>query len=323
MPKDMTSIRHERLSRIMALFQSKTKVSHDTLKAVGEYASERTLQNDLHFLRETYGAEIEYSHYEKLYIMIYAGTFHINLKVTNREVEALTAGLKMASHFLPHLEKDAESLWNKLGNYIPSEVISWGADLARATVMAAPVAPVKAEVFNVLQEARHKKSTVNINYVAPGRESRVWLLSPYDIYFRGSAWYVVSYNHRHKNLGIHRLSRITRATLASEPYVPPEESGFTDDYVPSAWHINPGLEKHFIKLRISNPLADTLREIQWHPTQKIEEEPDGDIVLTAEVPHLDEVARWVLAGAPGVHVIEPDELKTMVREFAEKAIADL
>lgn len=323
MPKDMTSIRHERLSNIMALFQSHTKVSHDMLKTVGEYSSERTLQNDLRFLRETYNVDIRYDHHEKLYIMFYAGTFLINLKVTDREVEALTAGLKMVSHFLPHLGKDAESLWNKLGNHIPGEVISCGADLARATVMAAPVAPVNADVFNVLLEGRRKRSSVNIRYVSPGKESRVWLLSPYDIYYRGSAWYVVSYNHRHKNLGIHRISRITRASLTSEPYVSPEESGFNDDYVSSAWYINPGSEKHPIKLRISNPLAETLREIRWHPTQKIEEEQGGDIILTAEVPHLDEVARWVLAGAPAVHVLEPDELKIMVREFAEKAIADL
>lgn len=323
MAKDMTSVRHERLSRIMALFQSKTKVSHDTLKTVGEYASERTLQNDLHFLRETYGAEIQYNYYERLYIMIYAGTFQINLKVTKEEVETLTAGLKMASHFLPHLEKYADSFWEKLGNYIPNEVISWGADMARSTVMATPLAPVKAEAFNVLMEAKHNRNTVKISYASPGKKPRQWLLSPYDLYFRGNAWYLVSYNHSYKNLGIHRVSRIIKATLTDKPYVTPEESGFTDDYVASAWHINPGLEKHFIKLRISNPLADSLREIQWHPTQKIEDDINGDIILTAEVPYLNEVARWVLAGAPSVHVLEPDELKIMVRGFAEKAIADL
>ena len=63
-----------------------------------------------------------------------------------------------------------------------------------------------------------------------------------------------------------------------------------------------------------------MREIKWHPTQQIEELPDGNVILTAEVPYLDEVARWVLAGAPNAKVIEPKELKDMVKEFAMKAL---
>jgi len=43
---------------------------------------------------------------------------------------------------------------------------------------------------------------------------------------------------------------------------------------------------------------------KWHPTQKIEKSADGGIVLTAEIPHLPEVARWVLSGAPHIHVLE-------------------
>ena len=43
---------------------------------------------------------------------------------------------------------------------------------------------------------------------------------------------------------------------------------------------------------------------KWHPTQKIEESPEGGVILTAEVPHLPEVARWILSGAPHIHVLE-------------------
>ena len=75
-----------------------------------------------------------------------------------------------------------------------------------------------------------------------------------------------------------------------------------------------------MKIKLSGYLADSMREIKWHPTQKTEELPDGSLILTAQVPHLDEVARWVLAGAPNAKVIEPDELKYLVKEFAMKAI---
>ena len=322
MSKDMTSVRHDRLSKIMALLQSRIIVSHNALWETGGYNSERTLQNDLFYLRGAYGADIRYDFREKMYVLRHAGAFHINLKITKDEIEALTAGLKMAAHFLPHLDKKADSLWEKLADYIPQEIVSWGEELGRSAIMATPLAPVQREIFAALVEAKHTRNAVNIRYAAPTKPAKQWLLSPYAFYFRGSAWYMVSYNHTYQNLGIHRISRIKSASPAKEPYVPPEDAGFTEDYILSAWHITPGRERYFIKVHIKEPLADSFREIQWHPTQKISECTEGGIFLTAEVPYLQEVARWVLAGAPSVHVLEPYELKVMVKEFAEKAIAD-
>jgi len=320
MPKDMTSVRHDRLSRVMAFLQSKVKASHDEIFSVGEYSSNRTLQNDLYYLRGTYGADIKYNSRDKLYVLESSGVFHINLKLTNNEVEALTAGLSMVSHFLPHLKKPAELLWEKLSSYIPVDVISAGSEIVKSTMVGTPIAEVDAGVFNTLLEAKHKKSAVNILYSAPEKMPKQWVLSPYDFYFRGNAWYMVSYNHRFENLAIHRLSRIISASISIEDYVLPETAGFTEDYILSAWHVIPGFEKIPVKVRITEPLAESFREIKWHPTQKIEDSPEGGIILTAEVPNLYEIARWVMSGAPHIEVIEPVELKKIVRNFAKEIL---
>ena len=226
----------------------------------------------------------------------------------------------MATHFLPHLKNSADSLWNKLRKFIPDEIISHGSEIVRSTMMTSPVAKVDSEIFNILLEAKQEKKAVNILYTSPEKKPKQWILSPYDFYFRGNAWYMVSYNHKYENLGIHRVSRIISASISNEEYILPEVSGFTSDYISSAWHVIPGFEKIFIKVHITEPLAESFREIKWHPTQKIEELSDRSIIFTAEVPCLDEVARWVLAGAPNVKVLEPEELKSIVREFAMKVI---
>ena len=316
MPKDMTSVRHDRLSRVMAFLQSRVSAAHDEIYSVGEYNSERTFQNDLFYLRGTYGADIRYDVHSKRYVMESAGIFHVNLKMTKNEIEALTAGLSMAAHFLPHLKESSDSLWKKLSSYIPEDIISIGSEIVNTTMMSSPVAEVDAEVFSTLLEAKHAKKAVNILYAAPEKMPKQWLLSPYDFYFRGNAWYMGSFNHKYKNLGIHRVSRIISASVSDEEYVMPDEAGFTEDYVLSAWHVVPGFEKIPVKVHITEPLAESLREIKWHPTQKIEESSEGGIILTAEVPNLHEVARWVMSGAPHIEVMEPDELKEIVNEFA-------
>ncbi len=316
MPKDMTSIRHDRLSRVMAFLQSKVKATHDEIFSVGEYNSERTFQNDLYYLRGTYGADIKYDVHRKMYVMESAGIFHINLKMTKAEIESLSAGLSMASHFLPHLKKSADSLWRKLSGYIPEEIISIGSEIVHTTMMSSPVAEVNADVFSTVLEAKHGKRSVNILYAAPERMPKQWILSPYDFYFRGNAWYMVSYNHKYGNLGIHRVSRIISASISDDEYVQPEDAGFSEDYVLSAWHVIPGFDKIPVKFHITEPLAESFREIKWHPTQKIEDSPEGGIILTAEVPNLYEVARWVMSGAPHIEVIEPEELRAIVKEIA-------
>ncbi|MBQ7221553.1 MAG: WYL domain-containing protein [Synergistaceae bacterium] len=47
------------------------------------------------------------------------------------------------------------------------------------------------------------------------------------------------------------------------------------------------------------------------------------MILTAEVPHLEELARWILAGAPNAEVLEPPALKYIVRDLALSVIDEL
>ena len=74
---------------------------------------------------------------------------------------------------------------------------------------------------------------------------------------------------------------------------------------------------------ISLTLAESFREVKWHPAQKVCECDEGVIILMAEVPDLYEVARWIMSGTPHIIVIELDELKDTVREFAEEVLSKL
>ena len=330
--KGMSSVRYKRLMKVIALLQSKRKVSRNELEEAGEYTlasdkegyrQNRTLQNDLHFLKEETGAEIEYDYHDKAYVLKHEGSLLVNITVTESEIEALSAGLKIAAHFLPHLEDDSESLWQKLTAYIPADLAGHGHSLAEATLAAIPVEPVKPEVFSLLTQAKNDRKAVRITYSSPGKDARVWTLSPYDFYFRGNAWYMISFNHKHQALSTHRISRIKRAVYSDAEYVMPEEGGFTEEYTASAWYVSPGTERHRVRLRLTGRLAESMSAVKWHPTQTTEWQPDGSVILTAEVPHLEELARWILAGAPNAEVLEPPALKYIVRDLALSVIDEL
>ena len=126
MPKDMSSVRYSRLLKVIALMKSKKKVTRAELEEAGKYPllepgrQNRMLQRDLQFLREELGAEIEYDYRMNEYVLKHEGSLIVNINASPSEIEALRAGLKIASHFLPHLAKSADSLWEKLSGYIPA-----------------------------------------------------------------------------------------------------------------------------------------------------------------------------------------------------------
>ena len=74
-------------------------------------------------------------------------------------------------------------------------------------------------------------------------------------------------------------------------------------------------------VRVLPPLASVVQETRWHPTQRIQEHPQGGILLTARVPDLKAVARWILASAPFAWALEPEELGREVASLARGTLA--
>jgi hypothetical protein len=56
-----------------------------------------------------------------------------------------------------------------------------------------------------------------------------------------------------------------------------------------------------------------IRERTWHPSQQIETEPDGSIILALHVADLGEVKFWLIGFGAEAEVLEPAELRDDVK----------
>ena len=63
--------------------------------------------------------------------------------------------------------------------------------------------------------------------------------------------------------------------------------------------------------------ADDVRGRTWHASQKLEDRPDGSLLVKMTLSKLEEVTRWVLSFGEHATVIEPVQLKERVKEAAE------
>jgi predicted DNA-binding transcriptional regulator YafY len=310
--RDVSSVRLSRLNRLMLLFYQHARLSRKEIFREVGYASGRTFERDVEFLRDEYGVEIVYSRASRQYSMCSRGTFILNCTLDEREALALSAGLSMARHFLPHLGGTAGGLWGKLKALLPEELAQQGDELGRSAVVALPVSSVDPEIFEIVLDACRTSQVLELSYTSPYGDGlpRTHKVYPWGVFFRAHAWYLWAGNAQYPDTGTYRISRIDSARPAvNAPFVAPPEEEDLQSYASSAWYASAGKACEPVRIKALPPLSRVVAETVWHPSQQIEELDDGSIILSATVPDLDEVARWILASAPYALPVEPPELK--------------
>ncbi|WP_352425675.1 helix-turn-helix transcriptional regulator [Aminomonas paucivorans] len=319
MSRDLSSVRLARLHELMRLFHETPRPSRRHLLQRLGYQCDRTLERDLKLLREEFDAQIEYDPRYRTYSMKGRGRFLLRAELNDREVTLLAAGLGMAAHFLPHLARDGEVLWNKLKGLLPENLAAQGERLGRCAVVAQPVSALDPGVFEALLGAIANRQRVRFRYRSPygDKAFREQHADPWGVFFRAHAWYLWGRTVAHGNESTWRVGRIrSLVPLGGEDYVPPPGDECLASLAASAWYAAPGEGRHPVSVRIRPPLASVVSETRWHPSQVLVQQDDGAVVLAARVPDLDEVARWVLASAPCAEVLEPSALADRVRELA-------
>ena len=294
MANDLSSVRIMRLNLLMRQLITFPGLPRQELMVRAGINTQRMLQRDIQYLREFYDADIEYDFRRQAYICKNPGSFFIQLKLNQEEIVALVAGLDMAKHFLPHLAPSCDSVWAKLEEILPAETVAEGKSLGHSARVALPIAKMDPEIFRKLLCAAHKCQSVSILYKSPYSNTGLKLhkLSPWKFFFQEHAWYMLAWNHRFQKEGVWRLSRIQDAHITDEPYTPcPCEEEF-ENIISSAWFGWSKELKYSIEMNIKPPLASLVQEIVWHPTQTIEEQPDGSVILKAKVSELEPVKEW-------------------------------
>ncbi len=70
-------------------------------------------------------------------------------------------------------------------------------------------------------------------------------------------------------------------------------------------------------MRFSKEISDEVREMQFHPQQKIESTPDGCATLEMPAQSIREARRFVLAYGKDAKVLAPPELVADLRSESE------
>ncbi|MFO1303188.1 MAG: YafY family protein [Burkholderiales bacterium] len=319
--------RSERFIRITQLLHERTVVPRQAFLAELEI-SHATFKRDLEYMRDRYNAPIEFDADAGGYFFDRQGEgpkFELpGLWFNEGEVHALL----MMEHLLASLDqggfigKHVEPLRTRLSAILDSGKETPDDIRARVRLLAFSPRKVPLEHFETIGLATLKRKRLAIRYYARSKdETSEREVSPQRlVHYRGN-WYLDAWCHKRDDLRTFAIDGMKDArALESDAVDVPHET--LEGYISTGYGIvRADGEVQWAKLRFTSDRARWVASEVWHPEQRSKLEPNGRYTL--EVPYRDdrELILEILKHAGAVEVLEPEALRTKVRE-AHLAAAD-
>jgi len=162
-----------------------------------------------------------------------------------------------------------------------------------------------------LAEAWATHRRVRITYRAlDAEEATARDIDPYFIEpaAAGHSTYVIALCHRHHELRVFKVERITDIRMTTETYEVPDEFDANELLAP-AMGIVVTEDIDTVRLRFTPELARLPEETIWHPSQSVVPQSDGSAIVTLRVANTFELLSFIMQWGEKVEVIEPDGLR--------------
>lgn len=236
------------------------------------------------------------------------------------EVAVLAGALGWASRNPVLGGAAAISAMEKLKDAIPDKSFRALVDELETSVVVDPSSarPVPGElgVEEIVRRAVRESHRLEIVYGSLySGEITSRIIRPYGLAYRGVGLYVIGWCELRQAQRTFRLSRVRNARWLRDRFeVPPDFD--LNAHLMAVWGIEDGPDMQVV-LRFSPAVAQLARETQWHPTQEVEEQPDGGVLLHMVTRGKGELARWIAQYGGEVTVLEPVELARAVRAIGD------
>ncbi len=205
---------------------------------------------------------------------------------------------------------DLEAVIRKVEAGLPDKVRN---HLERIVTTFAPLQqPIRAyaaqrQVIEAIRKALLRQLTIVLHgYRKPGERPQNYTMDPYGLILYQYGLYLIGYSHQAGELRMFALERAKTVTVTEDMFELPQ-SVLLAERLDRAFGL---IEEtpHEVKIWIAPEWAYFVKERSWHPTQKLQSQKDGSVILTMQCGGLDELTAWVLSFGPGAKVLGPQSL---------------
>jgi predicted DNA-binding transcriptional regulator YafY len=239
------------------------------------------------------------------------------LVLSPEEATALYLGATLVEEIWGSLYRPAaQGAIAKLDNLLPDEQrqeIAWARRSLTAFGLQRADFSTLSMTLEKLRRAVHEQRRVHMVYRSSSRPDPAPRdLDPYALAFRWGWWYAVGFCHTRHEVRSFRVDRILELELCEGVFE-----------MPAGFDVRTFLAQEFkdqagqrVRMRFSPQAANVAlgNRSSW---EAVEEQPDGSVVVSFTAPDLAWAASSVLVYGPLVTVEEPEELRKIVREWAQ------
>lgn len=257
------------------------------------------------------------------YILDHRRSLH-SVKLSYDEVLALYLAARLLSRHSdehnPHVVKALEKLADALMVKSPrmAEHIAQAANAVRSRRIRREY----VEALEVLTQGWAEGRKVRLRYRSYTKdETTERVFAPYFIEPSGIGYacYVIGFDELRDTLRTLKVERVYEAQLTDENFTVPS-SFDPQQLLASAWGVIWRDEGEIeVTLRFASSVVRRVKESTWHPSQRIEDLPDGSCLFTVQVGSTLEMKPWIRGWGAAVEVLSSplrEEIAAEVREMA-------
>ena len=131
-----------------------------------------------------------------------------------------------------------------------------------------------------------------------------------------SQWCLVGHSSAERQVRVFETAWIERLELTDEPYsIPPR---FRLERFLEKSRPGESVRRREVQLRFTPRVAPEVRETPRFPGQKLDTGLDGTVDLFLDVERVDELVPWLISFGDQVEVLQPDELRCAVGDWARR-----
>ena len=309
--------------RIFLIERSIRNGEYPSIQKLVEYhgVSIRTIKRDIEFLRDRYGAPIEYCKIRKGYYYT-DPTFMIqNVLLTEGDLFTVSTIMPLMEQYKnTPLESSFKNIMEKISDMLPTQVdVNTSFLNEDVSFISDPLPKIESDVFETIFESIKLKKSIRFEYRSVSKtEYSVKIIDCYKVICQKGNWYVLGLSHNKNEVRIYALSRMQNVNLIEETFEIPQDFDL-NNYVDLSFGIWTNKETPIVyELLFSSNINTYILEREWHTNQTVEQKEDGSVLLKFKSNQKQQVLSWVLSFGNSVKVLNPPELIEKVKEEIKK-----
>jgi predicted DNA-binding transcriptional regulator YafY len=250
-----------------------------------------------------------------------------DFKFTGSEAMAVFLAARLTARYADRYDPDLASAFEKLARGLPGPLAEH-VDRTLDLLGTAPTDARHVDDVRLLTKAWASRRIVEFDYEPAtyegrARRARHAIVRPYllEPSLETHALYLIGYDETRAALRTFKVERLRSLVVTPRTFEPPA-AGTIEASLRRAWDIIADQPETDVVLRFAPAVAARVAETTWHPSQELDDEPDGALLWRGRVAGTTEIKLWVLSWGSDVEVLEPaalrDEIAAVLRAAAAR-----